>query len=324
MSSKTYRKALNEAIAEEMERDGSVFMVGEEVAQYHGAYKVSEGLYEKFGGKRIIDTPISEGGFTGLCIGAATMGLRPIVEFMTWSFSYVAFDQIVNNAANMRYMFGGICNVPIVFRGAANGGVNVGATHSHTPENFYANVPGLKVVTPATAYDVKGLMKSAIRDNDPVCFMENTILYNLESEVPDEEYLIPLGKADIKRKGKDLSIIAHGRAVITSLKAAEILKEQHNIDVEVVDLRSIRPLDVETILESVKRTNRVLLVEENKPYCGINSHISYIIQNEAFDYLDAPIESVSAIDAPQIYSKPMEDVQLPNPDRIIAVALKMG
>lgn len=323
MAKKTYRKALNEAIAEEMLRDDRVFMLGEEVGQFNGAYKVSQGLLDQFGPTRIIDTPISENGFAGLAIGAAMLGLRPIVEFMTWSFSYVALDQIINNAANMRYMFGGLCNVPIVFRGPANGGVNVGATHSHTPENFYANVPGLKVICPVTAYDVKGLMKSAIRDNDPVCCLENTILYNLEGEVPDEEYLIPLGKADIKKEGTDLSIIAHGRAVITSLEAAKILQEQYNINAEVVDLRSIRPLDEETILASVRKTNRVLLVEENKPFCGVDAQISYIIQHKAFDDLDAPIHRVSAIDAPQIYSMPLEKIQLPNANRVVQEALKV-
>ena len=317
----TYREAVRHAIAEEMRRDDKIFMMGEEVGQYHGAYKVSQGLLEEFGSKRIIDTPISEGGFSGLGIGAAMLGLRPIVEFMTWSFSYVAFDQIINNAANMRYMSGGLVNVPIVFRGAANGGVNVSATHSHTPENFYANAPGLKVICPATAYDAKGLMKTAIRDNDPVCVMENTILYNNKGDVPEEEYLIPFGVADIKKEGKDLTIIAHGRAVLTSLEAAAILSEQHNIDAEVVDLRSIRPLDEETIVESVKKTNRVLIVEENKPFCGVGSQISYILQNKAFDYLDAPIERVSAIDAPQIYSMPLEKIQLPNAKRVVDTVL---
>lgn len=321
MAIKTYRTAINEAIAEEMRRDDAVFMMGEEIGQYHGAYKVSQGLLEEFGPKRIIDTPISENGFSGLGVGAATMGLRPIVEFMTWSFSYVAFDQIINNAANMRYMFAGQASVPIVFRGAANGGVNVGATHSHTPENFYANVPGLKVICPVTAYDAKGLMKSAIRDNDPVCVMENTILYNNEGEVPDEEYLIPLGKADVKREGTDLTIVSHGRAVLTSLAAAEILQDQHDISIEVVDLRSIRPLDEETILASVRKTNRMMYVEENKPFCGVGAQIAFLVQEKAFDHLDAPIKRVSAIDAPQIYSKPLEDIQLPSAKRVVKEAL---
>jgi pyruvate dehydrogenase E1 component beta subunit len=320
----TYREAINQAIAEEMKRDERVFLMGEEVAQFHGAYKVTQGLLEKFGPKRIIDTPISETGFAGLGIGAAMMGLRPIVEFMTWSFSYVAFDQIINNAANMLYMSGGLINVPIVFRGPANGGVNVGATHSHTPENFYANAPGLKVICPATAYDAKGLMKSAIRDNDPVCVLENTILYNDKGEIPNEEYLIPLGKADIKRVGSDLTIVAHGRAVITALKAAEILANEHKINAEVVDLRSIRPLDEDTIINSVIKTNRVLLVEENKPFCGVDAQIAYIIQEHAFDYLDAPIKRVSAIDAPQIYCNPLEKLQLPSPERVVKAALNLA
>jgi len=297
--------------------------MGEEVAQFRGSYKVTEGLLDKFGPERVIDTPISEAGFTGMAIGAAMMGLRPICELMFWSFSYVAFDQLFNNAPNMRYMSGGLTNVPLVVRGPANGGTNVGATHSHTPENFAANTPGLKVVCPATPYDAKGLLKAAIRDNDPVFVMENTILYNDKGEVPEEDYIVPLGSADVKREGTDISIIAHGRAVITSLKAAEILQEKHGISAEVVDLRSIRPLDEETILESVKKTNRVLLVEENKPFCGVDAQIAYLIQEKAFDYLDAPIKRVSAIDAPAIYSPVLEKVQLPNPERVLNAALKV-
>lgn len=308
-------------MAEEMERDEKVMIMGEEVAQFKGSYKVTEGLLEKFGEKRVIDTPISEAGFTGLAIGAAMMGLRPICELMFWSFSYVAFDQMFNNAPNVRYMSGGLANVPLVIRGPANGGTNVGATHSHTPENFAANTPGLKVACPATAYDAKGLLKSAIRDNDPVFFMENTILYNDKGEVPEEEYLIPLGSADVKREGTDLTIVAHGRAVITSLKAAEILEEKHNIHAEVVDLRSIRPLDEETILESVRKTNRVLLVEENKPFCGVDAQISHMIQEKAFDYLDGPIKRLSAVDAPAIYSPPLEKLQLPYPEIVVTAAL---
>ncbi|QXD24253.1 alpha-ketoacid dehydrogenase subunit beta [Opitutia bacterium ISCC 51] len=317
----TYRKALMEAMAEEMERDEKVMIMGEEVAQFKGSYKVTEGLLEQFGEKRVIDTPISEAGFTGLAIGAAMMGLRPICELMFWSFSYVAFDQMFNNAPNVRYMSGGLANVPLVIRGPANGGTNVGATHSHTPENFAANTPGLKVACPATAYDAKGLLKSAIRDNDPVFFMENTILYNDKGEVPEEEYLIPLGSADVKHEGTDLTIVAHGRAVITSLKAAEILEEKHNIHAEVVDLRSIRPLDEETILESVRKTNRVLLVEENKPFCGVDAQISHMIQEKAFDYLDGPIKRLSAVDAPAIYSPPLEKLQLPYPEIVVTAAL---
>jgi len=240
----TYRKALNDALAEELARDEHVVIMGEEVAQYNGAYKVTEGLWKRFGDKRVLDTPISEAAFVGMGVGASMLGIRPVMELMFWSFAYVAFDQIVNNAGCLRYMSGGLVNCPIVMRGPANAGTNVGATHSHTPESILANNPGVKVVCPATAYDAKGLLKTAIRDNDPVFVMENTLLYGETWEVPEEEYLIPLGVADVKREGADISLIAHGRAVITSLKAAEILQSQHNIQAEVVDLRSIRPLDV--------------------------------------------------------------------------------
>jgi len=280
----SYRDALNQGIAEELERDSNVVLMGEEVAQFKGSYKVSEGLLEKFGSSRIIDTPISEAAFSGLAVGASMMGMRPVVEFMFWSFCYVAFDQIFNNAANIRYMSGGLINVPVVFRGPANGGTNVGATHSHTPENFAANTPGMKVVCPATPADAKGLIKSSIRDNDPVCFMENTILYNLKDEVPeDNEFLVPLGKANVIVEGNDISIIAHGKAVHTALEVAEELSDKHNISAEVLDLRSIRPLDEEAIIQSVKKTNRVVLVEENKPFCGVDAQICFLIQDKAFD-----------------------------------------
>lgn len=317
----TYREALNQALAEELERDPAVLLMGEEVGQFNGAYKISEGLLARFGSERIIDTPISEAGFIGIGIGASMLGVRPVIELMFWSFYSVAFDQILNNAANVRYMSGGQISCPIVIRGPANGGTNVGATHSHTPENVCANHPGVKVVCPATAYDAKGLLKTAIRDNDPVMFMENTILYNERMEVPAEEYLIPMGKADIKREGKDLTLIAHGRSVLQSLKAAQMLEEQYKISAEVLDLRSIRPLDEEAILASVRKTHRVLLVEENKPFCGVGAQLSYLIQDKAFDDLDAPIKRVSAIDAPQIYSPPLEKEQLPTPQRILKAAL---
>lgn len=318
-----YRDALNEALDEEMMRDDRVFMMGEEVAEYNGAYKVTKGLLDKFGSQRVLDTPISESAFSGLGIGAAMMGLRPIIEFMFWSFTYVAFDQVFNNAANIRYMSGGLVNIPIVIRGPANGGTGVGATHSHTPENYAASTPGIKVVCPVTPYDAKGLLKTAIRDNDPVCVMENTLLYGMTGEVPEEEYLIPLGKADIKKEGSDISFIAHGRAVLTCLKAAEILEAEYEIDAEVVDLRSLRPLDEETICNSVKKTNRVVLVEENKPYCGTDAQIAYIIQDKAFDYLDAPIKRISAVDAPQIYSPVLEKEQIPYPQRVVQTALSI-
>jgi pyruvate dehydrogenase E1 component beta subunit len=319
----TYREALNQALAEELERDPNVVLFGEEIGQFHGAYKVTEGLLARFGPKRVVDAPISEAGFVGLGVGASMLGLRPVIELMFWSFYSVSFDQILNNAANIRYMSGGLINVPIVIRGPANGGTNVGATHSHTPENVCANHPGVKVVCPATAYDAKGLLKSAIRDNDPVMFLENTILYNDKAEVPAEEYRIPLGLADVKRSGTDLTIVAHGRAVINSLKAAQLLDAEHDVSAEVVDLRSIRPLDEETILASVRKTNRALLVEENKPFCGVGAQLAYLIQEKAFDDLDAPIKRVSAIDAPAVYSPPLEKEQLPNPQRIMKAALAM-
>lgn len=320
----TYREALREGLSEEIERDENVFIIGEEVAQYNGAYKVTEGMWKKYGDKRIVDAPISEGGFIGMGIGASMLGLRPVMELMFFSFAYVAWDQMINNASSVRYMSGGLINCPIVIRGPANGGTNVGATHSHTPENMIANIPGLKVVCPATAYDAKGLIKSAIRDNDPVYFMENTLLYGETWDVPEEEYLVPIGKADVKREGKDLTIVAHGRCVIMALKAAEILQAEHDVDAEVVDLRSIRPLDEETIINSVKKTGRALLVEENKPFCGVDAQISHLIQEKAFDYLDAPIKRLSAIDAPAIYSDPLEKIQIPNVDRIIKAAMSVG
>ncbi len=313
----TYRQALKDALAEEITRDENVFVMGEEVAQYNGAYKVTEGLWKKFGDKRLVDAPISEAGFIGLGIGASFLGLRPVIEMMFFSFVYVAWDQAVNNTSSIRYMSGGLINCPLVIRGPANGGTNVGATHSHTPENMVANVPGLKVVVPATPADAKGLLKSAIRDNDPVFVMESTLLYGNEGEVPeDDEFLIPLGKADVKREGSDITIIAHGGCVLAALKAAEKLKKEHNVDCEVVDLRSIRPLDKATILKSVKKTNRALLVEENKPFCGVGAQISHIIQREAFDYLDAPVHRISAVDAPAIYSPPVEKVQVPNAEQV--------
>lgn len=319
----TYRQALNDALAEEIQRDPNVFVMGEEVAEYNGAYKVTEGLWERFGSKRLVDAPISETGFIGLGVGAAMMGLRPVIEMMFWSFVYVAFDQVINNAATVRYMSGGQIKVPLVIRGPANGGTNVGSTHSHTPEMFLANQPGLKVVCPATAYDAKGLLKAAIRDDDPVCFMENTLLYGEKWEVPEEEYVIPLGQADIKRAGSDLTLVAHGRATITALTAAEILAEQHDIDAEVVDLRSIRPLDEEAVLASVRKTNRVVLVEENKPFCGVGAQLAFLIQDRAFDYLDAPVKRVSSLDAPQIYAKPLEDIMIPDAQRVVATALSI-
>ena len=312
-----YRDALNQAFAEEMERDENVVLIGEEVAEYDGAYKVTRGLWERFGSKRVVDTPISEAAFIGMGVGASMLGIRPVMELMFWSFAAVAWDQIINNAAQVRYMSGGLINCPIVVRGPANAGTNVGATHSHTHENFLANIPGLKVVCPATPYDAKGLMKTAIRDNDPVMFLENTLLYGEKGEVPEEEYVIPLGKADVKREGSDVSIIAHGRAALTALKAADLLAAEHNINAEVVDLRSIRPLDEEAILATARKTHRVVLVEENKPFCGVASQVSSILMQKAFDDLDAPVLRISAIDAPAIYSPELEKKQLPRPLDIV-------
>ena len=322
-----YRHAIREALDEELERDENVVIMGEEVARYNGAYKVTQGLWEKWGDKRVVDTPISEAGFIGMGIGASMLGVRPVMELMFWSFHSVAFDQLVNNAACVRYMSGGLINVPIVMRGPANGGTNDGATHSHIPEGLFAAFPGLKVCAPATPADAKGLMKAAIRDNDPVYVMENTLLYGNKGEVPDPadgDFVIPLGKADIKREGSDVSIIAHGRSVIHALAAAEKLKQEHGINAEVLDLRSIRPLDQEAILKTVMKTNRVVLVDESKGFGGVSAMVSHLIQEHAFDYLDAPIKRVTTLDAPAIYSPHVENEQLPNPRRIVEKVLSLG
>src|SRR5690625_2257384 len=319
----TYREAVNQAIAEEMERDEKVFLMGEEVAEYQGAYKVTRDLLQRFGPKRVIDTSYIESVFSCFGIGASMLGFLPIVEFMTRSFSFVAFDQIANNAGNIRYMSGGLINLPIVFRGPANGGVNVGSTHSHHPENLYAHFPGIKVICPSNAYDAKGLLKTAIRDNDPVCVMEDTRLYDHQMEIPTEEYTIHLGSSDVKREGTDISLIAHGRAVVTSLQAAELLKERDGINAEVVDLRSIRPLDTDGIIETVKKTNRVVLVEETKPFCGIGAQVAYVIQDLAFDFLDAPIKRVSSLDVPQPYSDPLEKMVVPDAERVYNTCLEI-
>ncbi|HUB68226.1 MAG TPA: alpha-ketoacid dehydrogenase subunit beta [Candidatus Methylacidiphilales bacterium] len=317
MPTLTYRKALNQALSEEMERDERVMLMGEEVAEYNGAYKVSEGLLKKFGPKRVIDTPISECGFSGLAIGAAMYGLRPVVEFMTWSFSLVAYDQIVNNAAQIRYMSGGQFSIPIVFRGSSGGGLQVGATHSHTPENWYANVPALTVITPAFPDDAKGLLKSAIRSNNPVCFIENEKLYGYEDEVPEGEYLTPIGQACIRREGGDLTVISNSGSTHRALNAVKQL-EAEGISGEVIDLRTIKPLDFATIANSVAKTNRVLIVEENKPFAGWGAQVAYQIQRELFDDLDAPVHRVTSLDVPQPYSGKLEQAVLPNEDRIIA------
>jgi pyruvate dehydrogenase E1 component beta subunit len=314
----SYREALRQAMTEEMERDDRVFLMGEEVAEYNGAYKVSQGMLDQFGPRRIIDTPISENGFAGIGIGAAMVGLRPIVEFMTFSFSYVAFDQLVNNAANMRYMSGGQFAVPIVFRGNSGIAGALGATHSHRPEALYAHFPGLTVMTPATPADAKGMLKAAIRSDDPVIFLEHENLLADKSDVPeDTEFLVPIGKADVKRPGRDVTIITYSRMVKVSLAAAEKLAEE-GIDAEVIDLRTIRPLDIDTLVASVVKTHRAVIVEENWPYCGVGASISDRIMQQAFDELDAPIRRVTTKDAPVPYAKVLESSMLPDVGRIVA------
>ena len=320
----TYRQALNEALAEEIERDPNVFLMGEEVAEYNGAYKVSQGLLDRFGPTRIIDTPISENGFAGLGIGAAMVGLRPIVEFMTFSFSLVAFDQIVNNAPNMLTMSGGQFNIPITFRGPNGPAHQLGATHSHATECLYANVPGLKVCTPATPRDAKGLLKTAVRDNNPVIVLECELFYSHKGPVepPDEELLIPLGEAEMKREGGDVTIICYAQTVPMALAAAETLAEE-GINAEVLDLRSIRPLDERAILESISKTHRVVIAEQDRPFCGIGSEIAYRIQNQIFDELDAPILRVAQEDVPMPYNERLEKAVLPSADKLIAAVRKV-
>jgi pyruvate dehydrogenase E1 component beta subunit len=313
----SYRDALNQAMTEEMERDDNVFLMGEEVAQYDGAYKVSQGMLKRFGPRRVIDTPISEEGFAGIGIGAAMVGLRPIIEFMTFSFSLVAIDQVVNNAANMRYMSGGQLAVPIVFRGSSGMAGCLAATHSHRLEAWYAHVPGLTVIAPATPADAKGLLKSAIRSDDPVVFLEHEVLYHDRGPVPDGEHLLPIGQADIKRPGADVTLITYSRSLKTTLAAADKLASEQ-IDAEVIDLRTIRPLDLDALLTSVSKTHRAVIVEEDWPYCGIGAGISDRITRRIFDELDAPIGRVATKDAPIPYNKALEASMLPSVERIVA------
>jgi len=319
MSKITYREALNQAMCEEMARDDRVFLMGEEVAEYNGAYKVSQGMLEKFGPKRVIDTPITELGFAGLGVGASMAGLKPIVEFMTWNFAILALDQIVNAAAKMKYMSGGQYSCPMVFRGAGGSAARVGAQHSQALENWIANVPGLKVVMPSNPADAKGLLKAAIRDNDTVCFIENEINYGDIGEVPDEEYIIPLGVADVKRIGKDVTIVAHSRMTGFALAAAEELAKQ-GIDAEVIDPRTIRPLDENTILKSVAKTNRCVVVEEGWRFCGIGAEISARIMERGFDDLDAPVVRVTGKDVPMAYAANLEAMTLPSVAEIVEAA----
>lgn len=313
----TYRDALNQALREEMERDPDVFLMGEEVAEYDGAYKVSRGLLEAFGPKRVIDTPITELGFAGLGVGAAMAGLRPIIEFMTFNFALLAIDQVINNAAKMRYMSGGQFTVPIVFRGPNGAALQLASQHSQAFESWYAHVPGLKVVAPGTPADAKGLLKSAIRDNNPVIFLEGEMLYNTKGEVPDGEHLVPIGKADVKREGSDVTIVCHAKTVAQAIKAAETLQQQDGLSAEVIDLRTIRPLDVETLATSVAKTNRVVIAEEGWPFAGVGAQLVDTIQREAFDHLDAPIIRVTGADVPMPYNKQLERAAKTNPQRII-------
>ena len=318
MAEITYRDALNQALAEEMERDESVFLLGEEVAEYDGAYKVSKGLLERFGDKRVVDTPISELGFTGLGVGAAMVGLRPVVEFMTFNFAMQAIDQIINSAAKTMYMSGGQINCPIVFRGPNGAAAQVAAQHSQDFSSWYAHVPGLKVLAPSTPLNAKGLLRSAIRDPNPVIFLENEILYGLKGEVSsDNDFTIPFGKANIAKEGSDTTIVTYSIMLQKSLEAAKILKNEFNLDIEVIDLQSLRPLDSETIINSVKKTNRIVTVEESWPVASIGSEVVNIVQKNAFDYLDAPIIKVNSADVPMPYSSSLEKLYLPQIDDIV-------
>jgi pyruvate dehydrogenase E1 component beta subunit len=315
-----FREALRAAMTEEMERDDNVFLMGEEVAEYHGAYKVSEGMLEKFGPKRIIDTPISEAGFAGLGVGAAMVGLRPIIEFMSWSFTLVCLDQIVNNAANVRYMSGGQLKVPITFRGGNGIAHQLGATHSHRMESVYARIPGLIVVAPSTSADAKGLLKSSIRCDDPVIFLESEKMLNEMGEVPeDKEFTLPLGMANVERTGADVTVVSYGRPMQRVVRSAvDALVKDHDVDVELIDLRTLRPLDVGTILASIKKTNRCVIVDEDWGYCGMGSGILYRLQKAAFDDLDAPIEYVHSDEIPVPFNHYLEEAMMPSVDRIVS------
>lgn len=311
-----YREAVVEAMSEEMRRDEKVYLMGEEVAEYNGAYKASKGMLDEFGPKRVIDTPISELGFSGIAVGSAMNGLRPIVEFMTFNFSLVAIDQIINNAAKMYQMSGGQFNIPIVFRGPTASAGQLGATHSQAFENWFANTPGLKVAVPSTPYDLKGLLKTAIRDNDPVLIMESEQMYGDKGEVPEEEYLIPLGKANIRREGKDVTIVSFGKIIKVALEAAEQLAKD-GVECEVIDLRSVRPIDYDTVLKSVKKTNRMVFLEEAWPLASISSEVTYVVQREAFDFLDAPIRRITTADTPMAYAPTLVSAFLPQLKEVV-------
>ena len=318
----TYRDALNQALREEMQRDPAVFLMGEEVGLYQGAYKVSRGLLEEFGAQRVVDTPIAELGFAGIGVGAAMGGLRPVVEFMTWNFAVLALDQIVNSAAKMLYMSGGQLPMPIVFRGPNGAALQLASQHSQAWESWLAHIPGLKVVAPATPADAKGLLKSAIRDNNPVVVLEGEMLYNTKGEVPEGELLVPIGRADVKRAGSDVTVICHSKTVAPALKAAEQLAGA-GVAAEVVDLRSLRPLDEAAILASVSKTHRAVVAEEGWPHSGIGAQVVDIIQRDAFDELDAPVLRVTQADAPMPYNKQLERLAKPTPDKIVAAARRV-
>jgi pyruvate dehydrogenase E1 component beta subunit len=320
----TMRDALNQALSEELARDENVFLMGEEVAEYQGAYKVTRGLLEQFGPKRVIDTPITELGFAGLGVGAAMAGLRPIVEFMTFNFSILATDQIINSAAKMLYMSGGQFKIPIVFRGPGGSAYQVSSQHSQALESWYAYFPGLKVVMPSTPADAKGLLKSSIRDDNPVVFIEQERMYGMKGEVPeDADFTIPLGVADIKREGSDATIVARSLMVPLALQAAGELEKQ-GVSCEVIDPRTIRPLDIETIVQSVKKTNRVVIAEESHPFCGVAAEISSQINERAFDYLDAPVKRVSGADVPMPYAKNLENLAIPGVEQLIAAVREVS
>jgi len=318
----TYRDALNQALREEMQRDPNVFLMGEEVGLYQGAYKVSRGLLEEFGAKRIVDTPIAELGFAGIGVGAAMGGLRPVVEFMTWNFAVLALDQIVNSAAKMLYMSGGQIPIPIVFRGPNGAALQLSSQHSQAWESWLSHIPGLKVVAPATPYDAKGLLKAAIRDNNPVVVLEGEMLYNNKGEVPEGEIVVPIGQAEVKREGAHVTLICHSKTVSIALKAAEQLATQ-DIAAEVLDLRTLRPLDDAAILRSVAKTNRVVVIEEGWPQCGVGAQVADLIQREAFDQLDAPVLRVTQADVPMPYNKQLERLAKPSPEKVVAAARRV-
>ncbi|KAA0990235.1 pyruvate dehydrogenase complex E1 component subunit beta [Dyadobacter aurulentus] len=317
MKELAFRDAIRDAMSEEMRLDKSIFLMGEEVAEYNGAYKASQGMLDEFGPERVIDTPIAELGFAGIAVGAAGNGLRPIVEFMTFNFSLVAIDQIINSAAKILSMSAGQYGCPIVFRGPTGNAGQLGAQHSQNFENWYANTPGLKVVVPSNGYDAKGLLKSSIRDNNPVIFMESEVMYGDKMQIPDEEYLIPLGKADIKRQGKDVTIVSFGKMIPRVVMPAILQLEKEGIDVELIDLRTVRPIDYATVIESVKKTNRCVIVEEAWPLASISTEVSYHIQRHAFDYMDAPVVRVTNRDVPLPYAPTLIEEILPNVKRVV-------